>query len=87
MPKGGAASKHIILARYFFQATCRQGTRLWVLTGTAGRLGDSDFMSCHFSVQCKVRIICTGGSYYTLSDKSWQGISPEFPYSKETEGG
>lgn len=44
-------------------------------------------MSCHFSVQSKIIIICTGGSYYTGSDKSWQGISPESPYSKETEGG
>lgn len=41
--------------------------------------------SCHFSVQSKILIICTGGSYHTASHKSWQGISPEFPYGKETE--
>lgn len=43
--------------------------------------------SCHSSVQPKIISICTGGSYYTLREKSRQGISPEFPCGKDTERG
>lgn len=60
--KGGTGSKHTVLEQYcFFLATCRLGTwplqcELWILTGTAVRLGDSDILP--FLCPVQIIIIC-----------------------------